>query len=118
MPGCRNRRDTPVGKTLSFHTIPAHITWQGEQTEKLSLLRRKRWLRILGLRQVDLTPRHVVCSAHFRYGKPSPLYNTDNPDWVPNVFGSKAVENAQQQSTSDDFKKGWRGYVLEWGSNF
>ena len=111
VPGCRNRKGlkSKNGVGLSYHCIPTVIKNQGDQTEKLAAARRKRWLRVLKLTEAEVDAGTNVCSAHFKSGKPAPLYNTENIDWVPNVFGDSALENGDRLCKTTNFKKGWRG---------
>lgn len=81
--GCGNRgmRD----KSKSFYCLPAIIECEGEKTRELSENRRRCWLAAIN--RADIKPENYpylrVCSDHFIKGKPSPLYDMSNPDWVP-----------------------------------
>ena len=81
--GCGKRANRD--KDTSFYRLPAIITHQGEQTRQLSEKRRREWLA--AIRRQDIKPENYeytrVCSKHFIGRKPSPLYQTTHPDWVP-----------------------------------
>ena len=81
--GCAKRADRDKG--TSFYRLPSIITHQGEQTRQLSERRRREWLS--AIRRQDIKPENYehtrVCSDHFISGKPSSLYQTTHPDWVP-----------------------------------
>lgn len=98
--GCSKRSGRDVG--VSFYSIPAIIENQGDRTKDLSLERRQAW--IAKIRREGWVPSKSsrVCSEHFLSGesmmyihqqdihvalsisgKPSLLYDTQNPDWAP-----------------------------------
>lgn len=81
--GCRKRANRDKG--TSFYRLPSIITHQGAQTRELS--ERRRWEWLAAIRRQDIKPENYphtrVCSDHFIGGKPSTLYETTHPDWVP-----------------------------------
>ena len=81
--GCLNR--WPRNKEKSFFRLPSVIVHQGEQTRALSERRQREWLA--AIKRQDVKPENLqytrVCSDHFIAGKPSSLYDSTNPDWVP-----------------------------------
>ncbi|XP_022807222.1 uncharacterized protein LOC111344272 [Stylophora pistillata] len=86
--GCGHNNVRDKGK-YSFFRIPKIISHNGEETERLSTERRKRWFKNIHRSDKDLTEKKAettrVCSAHFVSGKPSDLYDKNNVDWAPTV---------------------------------
>ena len=80
--GCGNRSNRDKDK--SFYRLPAVVTNQGAHTEELSDKRRRSWLAAIRRKDIKTSSYAYVrvCSDHFSSGKPSPLYDTTNPDWV------------------------------------
>ena len=95
-------------KVVYFFSIPAVIEYQGAKTKELSFKRHQAW--ILNINRKEWTPSKSsrVCSEHFLSGKlynnnymelnckyfnvgasfigrPAPLYDSTNPDWVPSL---------------------------------
>ena len=70
-----------------MHRLPAVITGQGKETEELSKKRRQSWLAVKRRKDIKLGSYVYirVCSDHVVCGKPCPLYETTNPDWVPSL---------------------------------
>ena len=83
--GCGNRSNRE--KEKSFYRLPAVITAQGKETEQLSDKRRQSWLAAIRRKDIKVSSYAYirVCSDHFVCGKPCPLYETTNPDWVPSL---------------------------------
>lgn len=81
--GCGKRANRDKG--TSYYRLPSIITYQGAQTRELSERRRREWLA--AIQRQDIRPENYphtrVCSDHFIGGKPSTLYETTHPDWVP-----------------------------------
>ena len=55
--------------------------------ESLSTKRQRDWLAAIRRKDIkeDNYKHTWVCSDHFISGKPSPLYNSANPDWIPSL---------------------------------
>lgn len=70
--GCGHNNVRDKGK-YSFFRIPKIISHNGEETERLSTERRKRWFKNIHRSDKDLTEKKAettrVCSAHFVSGK-------------------------------------------------
>lgn len=84
--GCSNRSNR--NKEKSLYQIPTIVTKEALQSEDLSARRRREWLA--ALRRKDVVSgsnlSHIrVCSDHFLSGRPSALYATMDPDWVPSL---------------------------------
>ena len=132
--GCGNRSDRE--KSLSFYRLPSVITHQGEKTKELSETRRDLWLT--RIHRADLGPQKYlhtrICSVHFfsgngqdaidlcayqallyiHLGKPSPLYDTNNPDWAPSIHLGGApepslagVKERHERAVSRRNKRSW-----------
>jgi len=82
--GCSSRagRD-PV----SFHSFPSIVRHKGKIIEELSKERRRRWLASINRADlhIDRLKHYKVCSKHFILGKPSKLYNKNDPDFIPTL---------------------------------
>lgn len=82
--GCKSRASRTQ---KSFFRLPAEIKKGPELKVKLSYLRRKKW--IIAIRRSDLTETKKkylwICEDHFLSGKPSGIFDLDNPDWVPSL---------------------------------
>ena len=84
--GCSNHWPRNIDK--SFSRLPTVITHhQGEQTRALSEQRQRLWLAAIKRQDIKAKNfQHVrVCSDHFICGKPSALYDSTSPDWVPSL---------------------------------
>ncbi|XP_045205950.2 uncharacterized protein LOC123558138 [Mercenaria mercenaria] len=82
--GCTNRKDHETD--LEYYRLPAVVTNQGEECEKLSSERRRLWLANIGQNFENKNIQNVrVCSAHFVNGKKSYLHDKLSPDWAPTV---------------------------------
>jgi len=83
--GCGNRTDRDKG--VSFSRVPAIVTNQGEETQKLSELRRNLWISAIS--RADLTESLLdhgrVCGKHFTSGIAAKSWDRYNPDWVPSL---------------------------------
>ncbi|XP_078382409.1 uncharacterized protein LOC144665109, partial [Oculina patagonica] len=81
--GCSNRSNRD--KDRSYYRLPALITRSNERKQALSRERRATWLA--RIRREDLSSNQGefvrVCSDHFITGKPSSIYDKNNPDWAP-----------------------------------
>ncbi|XP_078597905.1 uncharacterized protein LOC144873948 isoform X1 [Branchiostoma floridae x Branchiostoma japonicum] len=97
-------------KGRSYCRIPAIITNQGEETQRLSEERRRLWLAAINRGELtENTLQHArVCGAHFVSGKAAPLWNRTSVDWVPtlnlrlqtiSVDEERAQERAWRQFT-------------------
>ncbi|CAG9764082.1 unnamed protein product [Ceutorhynchus assimilis] len=88
--GCTSRANRDV---VSFHSIPTELSFRF-LTHKNDLSRKRRAAWIAALRRNDLTMSKIanyktngrICSRHFITGKPSPLENEDDPDWIPSLY--------------------------------
>jgi hypothetical protein len=100
--GCSNRADKDKNK--SFYRLPAIIKHQGSETESLSSRRQIEWLAAINRSDIkDSNYQHArVCSDHFISGKPSLLYDSTSPDWVPSLkLGySRYTENCGPSTSS------------------
>ncbi|GAB0097028.1 hypothetical protein DMENIID0001_126200 [Sergentomyia squamirostris] len=71
---------------IRFYRIPEIFT-KNEKLEKLSLHRRKAWIK--AIKRQDLTQQELkiakVCSRHFQKGRTVSLTEQDDPDWIPNM---------------------------------
>ena len=93
--GCFNKDDKK--RKLSFYSFPNISGRQHTPTEtgfmaerhakeqKLLNERRSRWLTAIN-RKEPPSKSAKVCSDHFISGKPAPLWETTNPDWVPSLL--------------------------------
>eukprot|EP00795_Rhopilema_esculentum_P001849 gene1849-16342_t len=81
--GCSNRSNREKDK--SFFRIPKVPVNCDDLTRNLSTERRHLWITRINRKDTELSgSHHQVCSDHFISGKPSALYEKDNPDWAPN----------------------------------
>lgn len=92
--GCSNRSSRERSK--SFYRLPSIVEHQGPETHMLSEKRRTLWLS--RLRRADLKESQYsnvrICSDHFVKGKPSSLYEQDDPDWAPSLrLGHSSVKD-------------------------
>ena len=80
--GCGKRGDR---EGTSFYRLPSIISHQGEQKRELSERRRRKWLAAIWRQDIkpENYPYTCVCSDHLIGGKPSTLYVTTHPDWIP-----------------------------------
>lgn len=71
MKGCRNRSNRVAG--LSYFSIPAIISNHTDAIKQLSIVRRMRWIDVIGRCTADAKwepkEHHKVCSEHFVSGK-------------------------------------------------
>ena len=85
----------------------------GEADLELRKKRRDGYLAAISREDLDLTALHKykVCERHFHSGKPTYLYHTTDPDWLPTLHlghkehGSAATVNP---ATSDASVERWR----------
>ena len=84
--GCTNSEGNDVKhQAASFHRIPKVISHHDEETRKMSQLRREKWFNAIKRKDINVDATYYrVCSLHFSTGKPSKLFETKHPDWVPN----------------------------------
>ena len=61
------------------------ISHQGEKAQELSSRRQAAWLGSINRKDWSPGPGACVCSVHFINGKPAPLFEVSNPDWVPTL---------------------------------
>ena len=80
--GCRN--NSKKNKTISFHLFPKIVTNQCGRTKELAEGRRKCWIAAKN-RIKEPTKHSFICSEHFVHGKPSALFDSTSPDWVPSL---------------------------------
>ena len=78
--GCGRRGDRD--NDTSFYCLPSIISHQGAQTSER---RRREWLAAIRRQDIkpDNYPHTRVCSDHFIGWKPSTLYETAHPNWIP-----------------------------------
>ncbi|XP_022808109.1 uncharacterized protein LOC111345105 [Stylophora pistillata] len=81
--GCSNRSNRE--KDRSYFRLPAIITRPNDEKQALSKERRATWLARIRRDDLSSNPSDFVrvCSDHFISGKPSSIYDKDNPDWAP-----------------------------------
>lgn len=85
---CSNR-STKNAIKKGFYNVPSVIKNQCVKTEALSRERRLAWLKAINrLELFDKDNRilNKVCSDHFITGKPSALFDRENPDWIPTLI--------------------------------
>ena len=76
----------------------------GESTEALSEERRRLWLAAIS--RTDLTKKIIendwVCGDHFHSWEAAPLWDKQNPDWVPslNLGHDKLNQSATKESNT------------------
>lgn len=79
---CSNRCNRE--KDRNYFRLPAIITRSNDEKQALSKERRTNWRA--RIRRDDLSSKPSdfvrVCSDHFISGKPSSIYDKDNPDWA------------------------------------
>ncbi|XP_022791500.1 uncharacterized protein LOC111330813 [Stylophora pistillata] len=82
--GCSNRSNREKDK--SYFRIPAIVTRSNAKKRALSIERRATWLSRIRREDLGADPSefHRVCGDHFISGKPSSIYDKENPDWAPN----------------------------------
>ncbi|CAL9691906.1 unnamed protein product [Knipowitschia caucasica] len=80
--GCSNRAGGSV--KLGFYSIPIIRLHECEKTKLLSEQRRRLWLAKIN-RQETPSKHARICSEHFVSGKPSDLFDQNNPDWAPSL---------------------------------
>ncbi|XP_052806086.1 uncharacterized protein LOC128235310 [Mya arenaria] len=82
--GCNHRKDRE--KDLQYYRLPAVITNQGAEWEKLTADRRREWLARINQ---DFSTKNLtnvrICSTHFISGKKADLHDRLNPDWAPSI---------------------------------
>lgn len=88
--GCNNRSRNKKNDTGSFkggfYRIPAIVTSESPEAERLSKKRRREWQSRLKRVDLDDAATHYrVCGMHFVSGKPSALFDVDHPDWAPSL---------------------------------
>ncbi|XP_068688434.1 uncharacterized protein [Montipora foliosa] len=101
--GCS--RKTGGGKGVRLFRVPAIITNQGPEVEKLSIERRRLWISAIS--RADLTDKILnsdkVCDQHFHSGTAAPLWDRYNIDWVPTLnlgHDKTATQSEQHQAQS------------------
>ncbi|WAR17223.1 hypothetical protein MAR_031817 [Mya arenaria] len=82
--GCNHRKNRE--KDLQYYRLPAVITNQGAEWEKLTADRRREWLARINQ---DFSTKNLtnvrICSTHFISGKKADLHDRLNPDWAPSI---------------------------------
>ncbi len=72
------------------------IECQGDKTREISIARRSAWISKINRKAWCPGPGARVCSIHFISGKPSTVYDLNNPDWAPSVnMGYESSESCQ-----------------------
>ncbi|XP_055539430.1 uncharacterized protein LOC129726579 [Wyeomyia smithii] len=100
VPGCRSYGSDVQVK---FFTFPTPRTNVKEETQKLMMQRRTKWITACLLDR-NPKPYHRICSRHFVSGKPATLKDACNADWVPNLYlplGLNHVQTAIQVSGNE-----------------
>lgn len=99
--GCTNRSGR---EKKNFYNIPAIIKHQGEQTEELSMRRRREWIAAIE-KKGELPKSSKICSDHFISGKPAALFDVKNQDWVPSRLMRIEKRKKSQCSSKTPSKK-------------
>ncbi len=72
------------------------IECQGDKTREISIARHSAWISKINRKAWCPGPGARVCSIHFISGKPSTVYDLNNPDWAPSVnLGYESSESRQ-----------------------
>ncbi len=85
--GCGNKtgKEQRSAKEKRFFRVPRVITHQGEYTEEMTAVRRRKWISAIS--RDDLTDSILatdrVCSKHFVSGQAAKDWDRYNVDWVP-----------------------------------
>ena len=93
-------------KDISFFRVPKVIKHQGEQTEKLSVERRRLW--ITAISRADLTEKILenvwVFGEHFVSGVAAKQWDRCNRDWVPslNISHKKLINDSEKFERNRD----------------
>lgn len=90
-------------KDIRFFRVPKVITNQGAEHEELTLKRRTEWISAISRGDTDykdVLESERVCSKHFVFGEPSPVWDQFHVDWVPtlNLGKKKYVEKDFKQA--------------------
>ena len=99
--GCSNsRKNAP---NVGFFCLPSIVT-TAKKSEELSIHRRSQWLsKINLLTACQFAEKHSalhVCGKHFINGRPSALYETIDPNWIPTInLGSELATISLPEST-------------------
>ena len=82
--GCSKRSDRR-DKDVSFFRIPVIRTGRSDRELELSTKRRDGFLAALSRGNLtdSMLKNARICSRHFISGKPAPLFDELNPDWLP-----------------------------------
>lgn len=82
------------------------IECQGDKTQEISTARRAAWIAKINRKKWCPGPGAHVCSMHFISGKPSTVYDTNNPDWAPSVnMGYECSTSSQASSRYQRLKQ-------------
>ena len=83
--GCSKRSDRD--KDFWFYRIPAVSDHQGTEDFDLRKRRRDGYLAAISREDLDYNSlgNYRICSRHFITGKPTSLYETTHPDWLPTL---------------------------------
>lgn len=106
-------------KGVGFYRVPALVTKEGEEAEKLSKERREQWILAISrddLQWKDVLKNERVCGNHFVSGRPAQSWDKYNVDWVPSlnlgkkIYTKKNVEAAEERDRrtkerSESYKK-------------
>ncbi len=75
-----------MNKEVSFYRIPAIINGRSAVENELSKKRRNGFLAAITHQYKDIQlVNDRICSRHFISGKPSYLFDKNNPDWLPSL---------------------------------
>ena len=75
-------------KDIRFFHVPKVRTNQGAEHEELTLKRRTEWISAISRGDTDyknVLESERVCSKHFVFGEPSPVWDQFHVDWVPTL---------------------------------
>ncbi|CAH1264874.1 Hypp3082 [Branchiostoma lanceolatum] len=97
-------------KGRSSCRIPAVITNQGEEAQRLSEERRRLWLAAINRGELtESALKHGrVCGSHFVSGKAAPPWNRASVDWVPTLNLRHQTKNVDEERTQE---RAWRRFA-------
>ena len=75
-------------KDTRFFRVPKVRTNQGAEHEELTLKRRTEWISAISRGDTDyknVLESERVCSKHFVFGEPSPVWDQFHVDWEPTL---------------------------------
>ncbi len=89
-------------KDVSFYRLPKIMSSRGTTILELSKKRRAGYLAAISRKDITekIMANDRICSRHFVDGKPAPLEDETNPDWLPtqNLGRCKVLGNPCQNA--------------------